>query len=140
MATERNKWIEAVGKLLELTQDRELVWQTRNPPTHLNPQSEYRRIDVVYETQFKDRTLRLYELKFKVEKPNPLFAATSASIFDQRQYPYWAKKTVLELLDQNGLSAWAFPDIDSIDHLLTSVQYQVAGVKEFLDEILAAAS
>lgn len=140
MATEKNKWIEAVGKLLELTQDRELVWQTRNPPTYLNAQTEYRRIDVVYETQYKERTLRLYELKFKVERPNPLFAAAGASIFDQRQYPYWARKTVLELVDQNGLSAWAFPEIDVIDHLLPSVQYQVAGVKEFLDEILAAAS
>lgn len=138
MSTEKNKWIEAVGKLLQLTQDRELVWQSRNPPPHLNAQPENRRIDVVYETQYKERTLRLYELEFKVEAPYPFFRV--ASVFDQREYPYWTKKTTLELLDQNGLGAWSFPDMDVINHLLTSVQYQVTGVKEFLDEILAAAS
>lgn len=134
----KNKWIEAVAKLLQLTQNRELIWQSRDPPPDLDARPENRRIEVVYETQYKERILRLYELRFKVEAPHPFIRVVS--VFDQREYPFWTKKTILELLDQNSLTAWKFPDMDVIDHLLAAVQYQVAGVTEFLDEILAAAS
>lgn len=137
MSTGKNKWIEAVGRLLQLTQNRELIWRTLDPPPDLNGHPEDKRVDVVYETQYGDRTLRLYELKFKVESPHPFIRV--ASVFDLREFPYWTEKATLELLDQKGLSAWKFPDMDVIDHLLTAVRYQVVGVKEFLDEILVAA-
>lgn len=139
MPSAKNKWIDATAKLLELTQQGRLVWDPQKPPDYLNSQAD-RRVDVVYKTEYKDKVLRLYELRYKVERPD-YSAITSASIFDyQREYPYWTKRTVLELLDQDGLSPWAFPDTSVLDDLLASVRYQVSGVKSFMDEILAEAS
>lgn len=141
MPSEKNKWIDATARLLMLTQEARLIWDPNKPPDYLNSQADHR-VDVVYKTRYKDKTLRLYELRYKVEKPDLNSAASSAaSIFDyQREYPYWTKRTVLELLDQDGLSPWAFPQTAVLDDLLESVRYQVSGVKNFMDEILAEAS
>jgi len=141
MATEKNRWIDAVGKLLRLTQEGELEWKPKDPPPYLNLQLDRKRVDVVYEARHKDRRLRLYQLMYKIEKPTDSFAAlTGATIFNQRQYPYWTNEVVLELLDQSGFGAWTFPETELLDDLLAAVRYQAAGVKEFLDEILAVAS
>ncbi len=139
MATEKNKWIDATARLLRLTQEARLIWESHTPPDYLNAQSD-KRVDVVYESKYNDRKLRLYELRYKVEKPYNFGITSASSIFDQRDYPYWASTTVLELLDQYGLSPWAFPKTQVLDDLLESVRYQVSGVKDFMDEILAEAS
>ena len=139
MAEEKkNKWIDAVGKLLQITQQGTLKWDPAKPPAYLSSEARDSRVDVVYETEYKDRTLRLYEKRYQVQKPNPLFSATS--VFDQREYPYWTSKTVLELLDENELSPWAFPNSQVLDDLLDAVRYQVSGVRDFLNDILAEAS
>ncbi len=140
MASEKkNKWIDAVGKLLQLTQQGSLKWKPIKPPAYLNSAPNDSRVDVVYDTDYKDRVLRLYEKRYKIQKPNPVFATISV-FADEREYPYWSSKTVLELLDENELSPWAFPNSQVLDDLLDAVRYQVSGVKDFLNEILAEAS
>ncbi|MDQ1638228.1 MAG: hypothetical protein QOF62_1567 [Pyrinomonadaceae bacterium] len=138
MASDKNKWIDAVGKLLQLTQQGSLKWEPVKPPAHLNAELNNSRVDVVYETNYKDRTLRLYEKRYKVDKPNPSFSLGVR--FDQQEYPYWTSRAVLELLDENELSPWAFPNSQILNDLLEAVRYQVSGVKDFLNEILAEAS
>jgi hypothetical protein len=149
MPNEKNKWIDAVAKLLQLTQDRKLKWEPHSPPAYLNLQPDRQRVEVVYETQFNDKAIRLYQVTYKVERPrrDPYSITTLrlgqlGGYFDQSEpdYPYWAKKTVLELLDESGFGAWTFPQSDVLDDLFEAVTYQVAGVREFLDEILAVAS
>jgi hypothetical protein len=150
MPNEKNKWIDAVAKLLQLTQDRKLKWEPHSPPTYLNLQPDRHRVEVAYETRFNDKAIRLYQVTYKVERPraDPYSLTTSLSLsqfggyFGQSEpdYPYWAKKTVLELLDESGFGAWTFPQSDVLNDLFDAVTYQVAGVKEFLDEILAVAS
>ncbi len=147
MTTEKNKWIDAVGKLLQLTQERKLKWEPRDAPAYFNLQPDRKRVEVVYETKYNEKKLRLYQMSYKVEKPRSDQYSISAlrdfgGFLNQGQpdYPYWTKKTVLELLDQRGFGAWTFPEIDILDDLFDAVRYQVAGVREFLDEILAAAS
>jgi hypothetical protein len=46
MATERNKWIDAVGKLIALTQERKLIW--KSGPFE------------ILETEYAGKTLRLF--------------------------------------------------------------------------------
>jgi hypothetical protein len=145
MAKEKNKWIDAVGKLLEFTQEGSLSWESINPPAYLNSEPANSRVDVVYKAHYKDRTLRLYEKRYKVERPiydsSAVYVATSVTSFvNSREYPYWTSTTVLELLDGNGLSPWVFPKTQVLDDLLDAVRYQVSGVKDFLHEILAEAS
>lgn len=143
MATEKNKWIDAVGKLLQLTQEGKLEWKPKDPPSYLNLQLDLKRVDVVYEAGYNKRKLRLYQLAYKVEKPRDTPGTINIRTFfnqSEPEYPYWTKRTVLELLDQSGFGAWTFPETEFLDDLLAAVRYQAAGVKQFLDEILAAAS
>ena len=143
MATEKNRWIDAVGKLLQLTQADELKWQPKDPPAYLNLQPDRKRVEVVYETRYKDRRLRLYEFSYKVEEPRTSALSGLRELgayLNRPDYPYWTKKSVLELLDQSGFGAWIFPETEVLDDLLAAVRYQAAGVTQFLDDILAAAS
>ena len=140
MASEKNKWIDATARLLRLTQEARLIWESHRPPDYLNSQAD-KRVDVVYKAEYNDRTLRLYEMRYKVERPHAYLSFTATiSIYDQREYPYWTSTIVLELLDQNGLSPWAFPNTQVLADLLESVRYQVSGVKDFMHEVLAEAS
>src|SRR6267142_6213990 len=139
MANEKNKWIDAVGKLLEFTQEGSLLWESSNPPAYLNSEPSNSRVDVVYKAHYKDRTLRLYEKRYKVEKPftyqpNVYLSTSVTSFYDQREYPYWTSTTVLELLDYNQLSPWVFPTTQVLNDLLDAVRYQLSDVKDFLNE------
>jgi hypothetical protein len=142
MPIEKNKWIDAVGKLLQLTQDGKLRWQPRDAPAYLNLERDRKRVEVVYEAKYNNRKLRLYQFSYKVEKPRSSLSAFKdlSAYINPPEYPFWTTKTALELLDQSGFGAWTFPETEVLDDLAAAVRYQVAGVKEFLDEILAVAS
>lgn len=120
MSTERNKWIDAIGKLITFTQERKLGWRS-------NPSEGYPglsgRVDVVYEADYNGKTLRLYESKSRPER----------GMFPSGE---WESEAVLDLVDATGLSIWTFPHTEATEHLLGAVKYQVAGVGEFLDELL----
>jgi hypothetical protein len=124
MATERNKWIEAVAKIIELTQKGKIRWTTGFPIEPLTD-SPNDRVHIVYQADHKGKTLRLYEVY-----------SPGNSVLG-REVDSWPKRTVLELLDPQAVSAWPFPASEILDHLLATVRYQVAGVKDFVDELLA---
>lgn len=45
-------------------------------------------------------------------------------------------KPYLDIIDGNGTPLWTFPSVSGLDDLLSSVRYQTADVKTFLDEII----
>ncbi len=110
--SDKNKWIEAVGKLITLTQEGRLLWRTQPPPPDLVSNSPVTRVDVVYMVDYRNKTVRLYENLHGAQ---------------------------LELVEPNSNAVWRFPSTGAISHLLTAVRYQVTGVKRFLDELLAEA-
>ena len=65
---------------------------------------------MVYETEYKGRRLRLYK-----------WPGSS---------PY------LDIIDENGTPLWTFPGVSGLDDLLSSVRYQIADVKSFVDDII----
>lgn len=122
MSNGRNRWIDAIGKLIALTQERKLAW--RGYSVDDNPILSGKTVDVVYEADYKGKTLRLYEPRFR---PHRLAGSDE-----------WESEAVLELVDSTGLSVWTFPETDATEHLLRAVKYQVAGVRQFLEELLTA--
>ena len=52
MPTEKNKWIDAVGRLITLTQERRLIWRASYEFDSDNPRT-------VYEADYADKILRL---------------------------------------------------------------------------------
>jgi hypothetical protein len=115
LTIDKNKWIEAVGKLITLTQKKRLTWITIPPPPDLIHHNLRR--NVIYEANYKGKRLRLYERQDKV-------------------LLNWS--SVLELVDFSN-SVWTFPSTQAIDDLLAAVQYQTGQVSEFVEELLAEA-
>jgi hypothetical protein len=104
MPTEKNKWIEAVGKLITLTQERKLNWRMSSStfPT--------------YEADNHGKILHLY------------------STWDEGELT-----THLQLKDPQTGVEWEFPYSAANEHLIEAVRYQLAGVGDFLDQLLAEA-
>jgi hypothetical protein len=118
MSEPSDQWIDAVAKLTELTQNGKLKWNADEyvkAPGSISP---------AYFATYKGRSLRLQKRRVSDE---PTFFGRS-EVRDQY---------VLEFLGAEGNSLWTFPEIDAIEDLFAAVQYQTAGVKEFLNDLLS---
>lgn len=132
MSIDRNRSIEAVAKLMWLTQDGALVWQAQEPPSSFSKRPDSR-VEVVFVCKYADRNLRLYEKLVQEEVED----------FDENKMRpinriEWNKRVVLEFIDANGNGLWAFPSLDMLNDLAATVQYRAAGVRDFLAELLAS--
>lgn len=132
MSTEKNKWVDAVAKLIKLTQEGELKWTIDDPPSHFSKRPNAR-VEVVFVAKYGEKRLRLYEKRFQEE-------FVDFDEFEMRAVPKveWRKTANLEFIDENGNSLWGFPSVEALNDLISAVQYQVAGVKDFLTELLAS--
>lgn len=132
MSTEKSKWVEAVAKLIQLTQQGELKWTIDEPPVSFS-KGPNARVEIVFVAKYGEKSLRLYERRFQEE-------FVDFDEFEMRPVPKteWRKAVVLEFIDDFGNSLWTFPSVEALNDLMSAVQYQVAGVKDFLTELLAS--
>ena len=90
MSEKQNKWVEAITKLIKLTQEGKLEWLPgRHDKDHGRDDMK---IESVFVSNYKDKTLRLYKYSYKVEEPS-LLDTFATSIFPgkERKYPYSGK-------------------------------------------------
>ena len=137
MSTESKKkgrWVDAISSLIELTQDGKVSWKVN---ANAKTPYENERTSSVFESTYADRALRLYKIKL----PSNISSVTGGLLYSIQgiEPPKWFAKIILEFIDTQGRALWTFPDIDALSDLLTSVQFQVAGVKDFLDNIISEA-
>lgn len=122
-----DKWIDVVAKMLELTQKGRLKWTSglwspdSRPLAGLSTNKE-----TVFYTTYKGKRLRIRE-------PDLSFVGTMGT---GAKLPVPTSRVILEFVDSHGAGIWRFPPVEPLRDLLHAVQYQVAGVNEFLDEIL----
>lgn len=134
MTEEKSKWIEAVAKMIKLTQNGKIKWESEEPDT-VPKKGEDDRIESVFVAIYKEKTLRIYRRRYKRITINDAIASITGTGKVARP-PLWDYSVVLELIKAYDQPVWAFPKEDILKDLLSAVQYQVSGVKEFLDEIL----
>lgn len=129
---EKTKWVDAVTRMIELTQQGSIRWEQTEP---YGMSATENRTSAVFRASYKGKTVRLYERK--VQERQRVFDEESTSLnslFNQRKYQnVWVSDVVLEFIDGNGATIWAFPRVSALRDLLAAVQYQVAGVNEFID-------
>ena len=136
MAEDTSKWIEAIAKLTKLTQDGELTWSSA-PSSSVLTNDEAQQIESVFTAKYKNKKLRIYKKRFKVEVPDPTFSAITVTWPFARKYPYWTAQIYLEIIDEYyDQSLWTFPEVSALRDLWTSVKYQASGVKDLLDDLL----
>lgn len=128
--------LEAILNLVKLTQDGAVKWHAAKSWGDLVQDETTKYSNVMY-CEFKDKWLRLFIEKRRVDKPSSVLAAMiSSSIAGSQNYPYWTEKVVLEISNSNGQSLWRFPNKPATKDLLDAAKYQVAGVKDVLDSLL----
>ena len=120
MLSEKSKWVDAIVRLIELTQQGKIDWLLAGPDmvgtdVGLSPP---------YVARHNDRMLRLRKL-----------AVISDSRWDENSY-----QILLEMITDYGEVLYQFPDVAVSEDLLEAVQYQVAGVGDYLDELLGEGS
>jgi len=129
MEKRKDKWIEAIAKLTKMTQDNTLKWRSGETPEFFK-NLENVKIEIVYLTEYKDRLLRIYDRRVKEFRSGVSFTG-----FERGHV--WTKYTVLDFVDPSGASLWIFPEIKGLENLLNAVKFQVAGVKDFLNDLLS---
>lgn len=125
----KNRWLEAVLNLIELTQEGKLKWTADASASTPNDDD---RLTAVFLTHFKDKTLRLYGIRVPNEEHRYMVMIGAAR---DKDLPKWRMKIVLEFVNSDGFALWTFPEIAALYDLLAAVQYQVAGVADFLNDI-----
>jgi hypothetical protein len=128
---EKNKWVDAIAKMIELTQNGKLTWCAKKPSDSMAEEPDDR-IGTVFEAYYNKRRLWLYERTRKMRIP-PDYPLPDMSPGDE----YWASQIILQFVDPSGQPLWTFPRLSVLSDLLGATQYQVAGVKDFLDSILS---
>lgn len=135
MAEEKDDWIDAITRLTKLTQEGKLKWSNSSEPSSILVADDVQQIESVFTAIHKDKRLRLYKKQIKVLGPSPdVFIIGNA--LNPQKFPYWTTRIYLELVDEDGRNLWTFPSVSALNDLLTSVKYQVSGVKDFLDDLL----
>lgn len=130
MEKRKDKWIEAIAKLTKMTQDNTLKWRSCEVPDFLK-NLENVKVEIMYQTKHKDKWLRIYEKRVKELSPGTGFAFVG---FEKKYV--WVTYTVLDFTEPSGASLWTFPEIKGLGNLLNAVRFQVAGVKDFLKDLL----
>ncbi len=131
MPEEKDRLIEAVAKMIRLTQSKGLLWKAEKQPEVAKEQPDDQ-ISSVFSIDYEGKKLRLYERTFKAYRgPFDL-----PGIMRGTPEVYWDSIVVLEFLGQQDEPLWRFPTIGPLKDLLSAVQYQVADVAGFLDAVL----
>ena len=129
----KDKWEEVLAKLIQLTQEKKLKWEslTEYPSMKL---SDDDKITTVFTTYYKGKRLWIYRRRYKARFLK--FGTTSWLPKPDDYEIRWTTNVYLEIIDDKYNPVWAFPSEDMLNDLLTTIQYQVSGVGDFMDEIL----
>ena len=135
---ERVKWVDAITRMIELTQQGKMTWSSIEPTG--TAAEEKNRTSAVFRTVYNGKALRLYERKVAEKRLINPEEAQPFRLFhfgDLKYETVWIREIVLEFIDSEGATLWTFPKIGALRDLLTAVQYQAAGVGEFLNDLFS---
>lgn len=124
----KDKLVEAVAKLIRLTQDGTIRWSSAEPPEYLLGDSEDY-VETVFTASHDNRNLRLYNRIYKADVIPLLQTISSPSSL-------WKSEVNLEIVDSSYNPIWTFPRVTPLIDLLDSVRYQVADVNDFIEGLL----
>lgn len=128
MKDSQGKWVDAVAKLIELTQEGIVKWSTvdRSDVVLTNPDN---RIEIVYIANYLGHRLQLFRRYYENISWDELVTAGPVK--------YWDTDVALQIADFTGRPLWTFPHNPLLDDLYSAVQYKTSGAREFIDRLLS---
>lgn len=139
MESKTDQLVDAIAKLIKLTQDGEVLWlpQPIDEALKQYPDDE---IGPVFTATYGGRNLRIYRRRYKYEPGQFVSGVTNvlaSSLGMRGRTPgTWRTEVILEIIDEQGVAIWPFPIDPMLRDLFSAVRYQAAGVKEFLADVL----
>lgn len=125
--------IEAIGKLIQLTQKGKVEWNSVDPDVvQSHPPEDM--VNSVFICNYKDKLLRIYHRKYK---SYPGLGLSFFSINEKSpKEKKWFSEVVLELIDDSGNSVWQFPKERILHDLLDAVKYKASGASDVIQSLL----
>jgi len=132
--SEKNKGIEFITKLIELTQKSVIKWSSSDPSKIKDKNAAWNIIGS-FIADYKSKKMRVYSYRHKV-KIDPRFRALNFS-FEQDDEWEVVVESRLELIDVHENVLWRFSNLNPTGDLFKAVQKQVSGVDNFIDNVLS---
>jgi hypothetical protein len=138
VATEREKatseeeqWINAITRMIELTQSKVLEWELGDSPApgRGDPTTP------PYYAHYKGRTYRL-QGRWVEARPNPLDTLLPSVVTTIVGQPRDREAITLEMVDSRGRSLYRVPSVSPLRDLLNAVQKQTADPDAALKDLL----
>lgn len=126
MGNQEDKLVKLVAKLIELTQESELYWKVVDSNGDSEP-SMTKIIGAVFESNYKDKTLRIYKREYNNTEENHML---------NLYQPSYSIAVELAFSDKQGNIIWRFPRVTGIIDLYKAVTYRVADVDDFINDVL----
>lgn len=128
MANQEDQLVKLVAKLLELTQESELVWRSVKKDNNQEP-SMTKIIGGIFEAKYKGKILRIYKREYDNTEENHML-----NIYMYQ--PSYSTVVELGFADKDGNIIWKFPRISGIVDLYQAVAFKVADVETFINDLL----
>jgi len=120
MKVKRDKIIEAIAKIIELTRANILSWDAVNS-TAVKEKNSNDIISSVFSTLYREKKLRIFKRQY--------LSHYQGSID-------WFEEVVLEIVDTQTSSLWTFPKEAIINDLLRTIKFKKSGADDFIDSLL----
>lgn len=137
MSDKQDQNIEAIAKLLFLTQHGKINWISIDPSV-IRTSANDEVICSAFLCSYKEKQLRIYLRKYKA-MPAPI--DWTSQIFgvkvQKTSEPRWYSEVILELTDDRENSAWQFPKEKILHDLLEAVKYKASGAHDLIQSLLS---
>jgi hypothetical protein len=138
MPDKKDQNIEAMAKLLFLTQQGTIAWNSEDPSV-IEKKTTDETISSVFLSQYKDKLIRIYLRKYKALGLQGLgLKGLGLAGLGLPSVNYdWKEEVILELTDDKGNSIWQFPKETILNDLLQAVKYKASGAYDLIQSLLS---
>lgn len=143
MNNKQDQYIEAMAKLLFLTQQGKVEWKPIDPNL-IFINTDKNRVSSAYTCSYKEKNLRIYERNYKpaVYDTRNLglgaFVTSSGSIdstaLGNRDL---VSEVILEIVDDKNNPLWQFPKEKILKDLLETVRYKISGAQDLIQSLIS---
>jgi hypothetical protein len=141
MLDNQDKNLEAIAKLLFLTQQGKIKWMP-DDPNSISKVYNDEIISSAFSATYREKPLRIYKRKYKTLKvvrslAGVLGGISMQEILNPPKETVVVSDIVLEITDKKGNGIWQFPDEQILGDLLEAIKYKASGAQDLIDSLLS---
>lgn len=139
MEQKADRFLDAMSRLIESTQDGEIEWVPQTMEEEPFKRSPDDQIGPIFMTIYKGKPLMIYLRRSKY-KPSALESGVTdffRRAIGSPETGTWYTEVLLSIVDDRGVALWTFPKHRILKDLFEAIQYQASGAKDFLEDILS---